>query len=127
MEYDVIEFASYVYDTTPYTYGQYFDEIIEKLVTDMSNICEWSHHNGFKPNPGTLNFLLSLFADRPIKIMGSTINASKEELLLGVKIDSDLAFKEHVTSICSKANQNLYALTRNSKYMSLQKCRILMK
>ena len=40
MEYDVIEFASYVYDTTPYTYGQYFDEIIEKLVTDMSNICE---------------------------------------------------------------------------------------
>ena len=52
---------------------------------------------------------------------------SKEEVLLGVRIDSDLTFKEHVTNICSKANQKLYVLTRISKYLSLQKCRILMK
>ena len=38
--------------------------------------------------------------------MGSTIEVSKEEVLLGVKINSDLTFKEHVTCICSKANQN---------------------
>ena len=38
MEYDVIEFASYADDTTPYTYGQSFDEIIEKLEIDMSKI-----------------------------------------------------------------------------------------
>ena len=59
--------------------------------------------------------------------MGSTIKTSKEDLLLGVRIDSDLTFKEHVTSICSEANQTLHALTRVSKYMNLQKCRILMK
>ena len=47
--------------------------------------------------------------------MGSTTKASKEEVLLGVRIDSDLTFKEHVTSICSKANQKLHALTRVSK------------
>ena len=38
MEYDAIEFASYADDTTPYTYGQSFDEIIEKLEIDMSKI-----------------------------------------------------------------------------------------
>ena len=59
--------------------------------------------------------------------MESTIKASKKDVLLGVRIDSDLTFKPHVTSICSKANQKLHALTRVSKYMSLQKCRILMK
>ena len=41
--------------------------------------------------------------------MGSTIKAGKEQVLLGVRIDSDLIVKEHVTSICSKANQKLHA------------------
>ena len=59
--------------------------------------------------------------------MGSTIKASKEEVLLGVRIDSNLTFKEYVTIICSKANQKLHAITGVSKYMSLQKRRILMK
>ena len=40
MEYYAIEFASYGDDITPYTYGQSFDKIIEKLETDISNICE---------------------------------------------------------------------------------------
>ena len=127
MEYYAIEFASYADDTNPYTYGQSFDETVEKLETDMSNVCEWFHHNGFKANPEKFHFLLSPFVDRPIKTMRSTIKASKEEVLLGVRTDSGLIFKEHVTSICSKANQKLHALTRVSKYMSFQKHRILMK
>ena len=93
----------------------------------MSKIFEWLHHNGFKANPGKFLFLINPFVDRPIKILGSTIKASTEEVLLRVRIDSDLTFKEHVTSICAKANQKLHALTRVSKYMSLQKRRILMK
>ena len=115
MEYDAIKFANYADDTTPCTYGQSFDEIIVKLETDMSNICEWFHHNGFKANLGKFYFLLNSIVDRPIKITGSTIKAKKEEVLLGVRINSDLTFKEHVTSICSKANQNLHAFTRVSK------------
>ena len=61
-------------------------------------------HNGFKANPGKVNFLLSLFVDRLMKTMGSTIKESKEEVLLGVRINSDLTFKELVTSICSKGD-----------------------
>ena len=52
MKYDAIEFANYADDTNLYAYGQSFDEIIEKLEIDMSNICQWFHHNGFKANPG---------------------------------------------------------------------------
>ena len=90
-------------------------------------ICEWFHHNGFKANPGKFHFLLGPFVDRPIKIMGSTIKASKEEVLLSARTDSDLTFEEHVARICSKANQKLHALKRVSKYMSLQKRRIHIK
>ena len=59
--------------------------------------------------------------------MGSTVKASNEEVSLGVKIDSSLTFKEHIMSICYKANQKPHAITRVSKYMSLQKGHILMK
>ena len=43
-----------------------------------------------------------------MEIMGSITKASKEEVLLGllgVRIDFDLTFKEHVTSICSRVNE----------------------
>ena len=85
----------------------------------MSKVCGWFHHNSFKADPGKLQFLLRSFVDRPIKIMGSTTKASKEEVLLGVRIISDLTLKEHITSICSKLNQKLCAMTRASKYMGL--------
>ena len=38
IEYDALEFASYIDDTTPYSYEQSFDERIEKLEIDMSII-----------------------------------------------------------------------------------------
>ena len=71
MEYNAIEFASYADDTILYTYGQSFDEVIEKLKIYMSEICEWFHDNGFKANPGKFQFLLSPFVDRPTRIYKS--------------------------------------------------------
>ena len=38
MKYDAIKFASYADDTTPYTYGQSFEEITEKLEIDNFKI-----------------------------------------------------------------------------------------
>ena len=53
------------------------------------------------------------------------MKARKHEVL-GVRIDSGLTCKEHVTNICSKADKKLHALPRVSKYMNLNKCRFLM-
>ena len=68
----------------------------------MSKICEWFHHNAFEANPEQFHFLLNPCVNRPIKITGSTIKASQEEVLLGVRIDSDSTFKEHITSTSLK-------------------------
>ena len=35
-----------------------------------------------------------------------------EQVLLGVTIDSNLTFENHINSICKKANQKLNALAR---------------
>ena len=35
--------------------------------------------------------------------------------------------KEHILSLCKKVNRKLHALSRVSKYMTLNKCRIFMR
>ena len=56
----------------------------------------------------------------------SIITSSSSEELLGVLIDSELTFHDHITRLCSKANQKLSALDRVSKYVTLSKRRLLM-
>ena len=38
------------------------------------------------------------------------IESSKKEKLLGISIDTRLSFEHHITSLCKKASQKLYAL-----------------
>ena len=45
--------------------------------------------------------------------------------LLGVIIDSELKFDEHIKSLCLKANRNIIALSRVAKINDKQKCKLL--
>ena len=47
--------------------------------------------------------------------------------LMGVLIDKELTFEDHIKWLLKKANQKLHALTRVSKYMTQEKLRILPK
>lgn len=58
MKHDIMEFANYVGNTTPYTYGKSLKEIVKQLEVDMSKIYDLFHHNGLKVNPGKFHFLL---------------------------------------------------------------------
>ena len=62
-----------------------------------------------------------------ITVENHVIKSSGVEELLGVTIDSNLNFKEHILSLCKKENRKLHSLSRFSKYMTLNKRRILMK
>ena len=62
-----------------------------------------------------------------ITVENYVIKSSAVEELLGVTIDSNLNFKEHILSLCKKANRKLHALSRASKHMTLNKCCILTK
>ena len=73
------------------------------------------------------HFLLSPYETKSIQIQNSCIKASFSEELLGIKIDSNLTFHNHITSLCSKANKKLSALSRVSKYMNTNKRHMLMK
>ena len=62
-----------------------------------------------------------------ISINGSNVENKKEQKLLGIKFDSSLSFKGHITSLCNKASQKLHALAVIVNYMNLPKRKVLMK
>ena len=62
-----------------------------------------------------------------IKIENFDVKHSQCKKLLGVKIDSKLAFSDHVAGLCTKASQKLHALSRVSNYMTLKQRKTIYK
>ena len=62
-----------------------------------------------------------------VSIGDASIKTSTKETLLGILIDSELSFDQHVSSNCSKASKKLHALVRIANFMYFNKRRTLMK
>ena len=56
-----------------------------------------------------------------------TIKSSKEVEILGIKIDNNLNFNNHIKSICRKAGQKLSALLRISSNLNMKQEKLLYK
>ena len=56
----------------------------------------------------------------------ATIESSKEENFLGIKIDDKLTFTSHLGNIIKKANQKLHALSRVKCYMGSDQNKLIM-
>ena len=56
-----------------------------------------------------------------INIGSCAVSNSKEEKLLGVLIDTSLSFEKHISNICQKASNKLFALSRMSASLGTDK------
>ena len=79
-----------------------------------------------KANPGTYQFLLPGSDSSKITIGNKTVSSSNCEKLLGIKIDNNLNFKEHIESLSKKASQKTNALSRLASSMNFEKRRLIM-
>ena len=79
-----------------------------------------------KANPGKYYLLLYGSDSSKITIRNKTISSSKCEKLLGIKINNNLNFKEHIESLCKKANQKINALSRLASSMNFEQRRLIM-
>ena len=116
LNYDLLDFASYADDTTPYICGQDFNNIIKVLEPIVNKLFNWFRQNGLLASSAKRHFLTRPYERRSLKINDSVIMSSSPEELLGVSIGSELTFHD---------NQELSPLARVSKYMNLQKRRLL--
>ena len=80
-----------------------------------------------KVNTGKTHLLVSINVRLTAKIDSNYIESEKEQVLLGITIDSNLTFENHINNTCKRASQKLNTLARVSPYMNMQKRIIIMK
>ena len=61
-----------------------------------------------------------------IKIGDYTKDNSECEKLLGVKIDVNLNFNNHISDLCNRTSRKIYVLVRVTPFMGLSKRKLLM-
>ena len=76
-----------------------------------------------KANSGKSHILMSDTEKTHANVDGCMIKSSQKETLLGINLDSELKFEDHVNFMCKKANQKLYALSRIAPFMDLKQGR----
>ena len=80
-----------------------------------------------KANADNCHLLVTTDTDVTAKIGELDVKNSREEKLLGVKIDTKLSFENHASPLCKKVSQKLHALARVVNVMDLTKRKSLMK
>ena len=122
------DIANYADDTTPFTINETVDSLLDSLENDTDTLIKWFKDNYLKLNANKCHLLISNHRkDIHINVEEEIIECEKSVKLLGVTIDNQLNFNEHVSTIYKRASQKLQALARISNYMCQNKLRTLMK
>ena len=125
--FDYISVVNYTYDNTPYSTGLKISDVLIKLESAAETLLQWFKDNRMKANPDKYHLLINNTKKSfQIKIGNKTVSNSKYEKLLGVKVDHELNFSEHVSSLCKKASQKVNALSRIASYMTFDQRRLIL-
>ena len=83
-----------------------------KTASISMNMCKWYFNDRIKSNTGVCPFLSSLDVNSDMTRETFSIRILNSPKLLGVTIDTNLSFNEHVSKICKKAGMKIAALAR---------------
>ena len=121
-----IDVASQADDTIPYVTGDNLESAIRQLEQAAKLLFQWFSDNEMKGNEDNCHVLIRTKEKVCVNIGTTQITNSKCKKLLGIKIDSNLNFEDHIESICKKDKAKLNALTRIASHMPSQKRKVLM-
>ena len=112
---DICHISSFADDNTPYTSGFNLKEVIQKLELTTNNLFEWFESNHITANADKCHLLVTRDTDVTAKIGELDVENSREEELLGVKIDTKLSFENHVSSLCKKGKPKVTCTRKSLK------------
>ena len=121
------DITSYAYDKTLYSAQKNRETVINTTETSSQVLFNWFRDNFMKANSGKSHLLMSGTETTHANVDGSMIKSSQKEILLGINLDSELKFEDHVNFMCKKASQKLYALARIAPFIDLKQRRNIMK
>ena len=100
--------ANYADDNTP--------NVLQHLKNDTNILLRWFENNYFKMNADKCKLLVTN-SDENVSLVvdGHKIKGNKTVKMLGIKIDNQSNFNDHVSSIYKKASLKLHAFARFSR------------
>ena len=121
------DIANYADDNTLYSTQKNRETVINTIGKSSQVLFDWFSDNFMKTNSGKSHLLMSGTETTHANVDGSMIKSSQKEILLGINLDSELKFEDHVNFMSKKASQKLYALARIASFMDLKQRRNIMK
>ena len=118
--------ASYADNTTSYETGGNSTHFIHNLEVLVNTLLNWFNDNSRKANRDKDYLLLSGNDASKVTIGNETIPSSKLKKLLGIKIYSNVNFKEHIESLCKNSSQKIHVLSRLPSSMNFEQRRLIM-
>ena len=96
------DFSNYADETTLYDCRSTFLETTSDLEITLGNLFNWFCYNNFKANASKCHLFLSPFNAKSINIKSSVTEGSSSEKFLGITIDSNFTFENHINELCKK-------------------------
>ena len=97
---------SYADDNSLANSGPSIDDVLENIRNDSQIAIQWFEQNGMQANPDKFHFMIiSRQITDPVNInlIGNvTIKSESSVKVLGIIIDRNLNFSDHISSLCKK-------------------------
>ena len=106
------EVCNFADDTTVLVYDKDLNSFIKRLEHDSLLAIEWFQNNNMKLNQDKCHLLVSVYKHENVwaQIGDETILESNKQKLLGLQIDRNLNFNEHVSSYTKRLAKNSQSL-----------------
>ena len=118
---DVCSVYNYADDNTLLNTDHRIDSLVVKLENSAMVATHWFDINGMKSNQSKFQaMILNKHPDQnniSLNVNGTNVPLKSCVKLLGVFIDYELTFSEHVNYICKRTSRQLNAIRRISKYL----------
>ena len=102
--FDIVRYADVA---TIYTTEKNKESVSAASEISSTILFKWFNNNFMTANNDKSHLLMSCKEPYSAIIEGSCIKSSQKQLLLGVTIDNELKFDDHINYLCKKAGQKL--------------------
>jgi len=112
---------NYADDNTLSYISSDINEVKEKLEKDCIKASEWFHANYMKANSDKFQIMFlskqDITKDETLLLQNELIKASSSINVLGVEIDNQLNFNNHINNLCSQTSKQINALKRIKQHL----------
>ena len=122
------QIALFADDTTIHQSSKSIKSIEDNMQKDLENINKWCDENKMKINENKTNSMLISTKQKLSKLPKSTLDLSindvtlanvEKQKLLGVEIDSNLEYTDHIDKMCKNISSKLALLKRIKRYLTI--------